>query len=531
MSWNKSIFSYVTWFLYTVLTGLALAGAAGLFCVRAGIAAHWGILFAVILLLAAGNIVFLLGRHRDGLAAFAQRNRKMLRVLEAAAVTLLLIVGVVLRAEGAADVPQSSVYFDRARVAEGQRIPHMAHGAVYYYLGLLRGVFLLVGNHFQAGVWLQILLQLAGFILLYFVIRNLTDSIAAMVVLAFCTCGPYMVRSAGALSPEPLFSLLFLGVFWLVAAGAGGRRNLVLLFLLGVPIAFCCYLDIMGIMLLFFAVAVVFLGRKAEPGRGRKAMAAFFCVSGTALGFFATACLDALVSGRKLGEVLLAWWLLYRPDGFRLPTVAAPAEGGTEGAVIAVLLTLGVFSFWCDRERERMSIWVIAAVGMAAAACTGIFTEEMPGYGSMYLSLAVLAGIGIGQCLGGTKEAAAEYGAAEGAALPGTETQDCPAEEGEGGLRKESSEEAERAGGQAPSEAPQEPRQKEAGGHGGVKMAEQKEVSPQENKAGEKQVRYIENPLPLPKKHEKRVLDFPVRTAGEQDDFDYPVCDEDDFDI
>ena len=48
---------------------------------------------------------------------------------------------------------------------------------------------------------------------------------------------------------------------------------------------------------------------------------------------------------------------------------------------------------------------------------------------------------------------------------------------------------------------------------------------------GEKQIQYIENPLPLPKKHVKRVLDYPCRPAAEEDDFDYPVSEEDDFDI
>ena len=37
---------------------------------------------------------------------------------------------------------------------------------------------------------------------------------------------------------------------------------------------------------------------------------------------------------------------------------------------------------------------------------------------------------------------------------------------------------------------------------------------------GKKEIRFLENPLPLPRKHEKRVLGY-----------DYQVADEDDFDI
>ena len=45
-----------------------------------------------------------------------------------------------------------------------------------------------------------------------------------------------------------------------------------------------------------------------------------------------------------------------------------------------------------------------------------------------------------------------------------------------------------------------------------------------------KQVKYIENPLPLPRKHKKRVMEYP-RHISEEDDFDHPVDENDDFDI
>ncbi len=41
----------------------------------------------------------------------------------------------------------------------------------------------------------------------------------------------------------------------------------------------------------------------------------------------------------------------------------------------------------------------------------------------------------------------------------------------------------------------------------------------------------IENPLPLPKPHQKKVLDYPVGDSDDGDDFDYEVDENDDFDI
>lgn len=43
--------------------------------------------------------------------------------------------------------------------------------------------------------------------------------------------------------------------------------------------------------------------------------------------------------------------------------------------------------------------------------------------------------------------------------------------------------------------------------------------------------RFIENPLPLPKKHEKREVDYKIKGGKTEDDYDYFVADDDDFDI
>ena len=61
-------------------------------------------------------------------------------------------------------------------------------------------------------------------------------------------------------------------------------------------------------------------------------------------------------------------------------------------------MAFGLFSFWGDKKEERMSVWVLGAVGVAAAECWGIFTEEQPGAFFLYLLVVMLAGIGFGQC-------------------------------------------------------------------------------------------------------------------------------------
>nr|WP_305142054.1 hypothetical protein [uncultured Acetatifactor sp.] len=57
-----------------------------------------------------------------------------------------------------------------------------------------------------------------------------------------------------------------------------------------------------------------------------------------------------------------------------------------------------------------------------------------------------------------------------------------------------------------------------------------KEELKRENENTVHKVHFLENPLPVPKKHVKRVMDYPLRSALE-DDFDFTVAEEDDFDI
>ena len=60
-------------------------------------------------------------------------------------------------------------------------------------------------------------------------------------------------------------------------------------------------------------------------------------------------------------------------------------------------------------------------------------------------------------------------------------------------------------------------------------LPEEAEPLPEETVEMEK-IRLIENPLPLPKKHVPKVLDYKLDN-DEEGDFDYPVADDDDFDL
>lgn len=560
MSWKKNAFSYLIWFVYTVLIGVGLMGVADFLCTEMGLAFYWGAAFVFLYGLLVWGMVLFLRRFARAHLADADRKREHLLVLEGLALLLLLGAGIALRAGGVEGAAQSSVYYEMARVAAGQKIPQTVHGAVYFYVQMLHAVFGLLGNHFQAGLWFQIVLQIGAMAALYFTLRRLAGTVAALVTFGFGMCAPYMVQSALVLSPDMLYFLLLavsgaalaaLGgeketaggrSFGSEASGEGkGRRRadrtsgglrLPAFFLMGIVAAVCCYMDIMGLALLFAALAMVFCRRKAVPGPGRKAAAAAVCVLGAILGFGACVLADAFLSGKTVAGVAQAWLRLYEPGGFRLPVVmeeagadavrsVLPAGGtwpvlssgsGAEGALLLALMAFGVFSFWCDRRNERISVCVLTAGGIALASCYGIFTEEMPGFFVLYLLFALLAGLGLGQCFHvpygaeAGKEAAAEIDDEEEADGGATVLPDAEGSGDSLGHRRRTRHQAD---GAEDSQSPQG-------------AAEE---------AGQREVRYLENPMPLPKKHVKRVLDYGLKSTAEDDDFDFSVAEDDDFDI
>lgn len=522
MSWRKSWFSYLVWFVYAVAAGGALAVLSAARCAEAGVGAYWGILAAVLYMAVSGGIVFLLGHLSAMETARTERNRVLWLVVEAALVVLFLALGFYLRVRGMDGAEQASEYYDAAKVVAGQGIPQISHGAHYLYLQALNGVFLLVGNYFSAGVWFQVILQMAGAVFLFFAVRKLAGAGAALSALGFCMCAPYMIRISLALSPEMLYFVILALAAALTAAGCGRRLQPVVFLFTGALAAVCAYLDVMGILLLPLGWSMAFCLREEAAEVKTKAAAIALSVAGAVLTACGCILADSLWSGKAFQSVAGAWIRLYAPEHFRLPVAVGGADSGMEGLVLFCLLALGIFSFWRDRGRDRIALCVAYVCVVMLGSCYGIFTEEMPGFYCLYLLFAILAGIGIEQCVQAVPAGARRSAVREQpGGMPGTErlmAAEDPDVQKEKELQKEFRQERE--------DGQENFRQ--------AKESQEQAVSAQDQEksaAGGKKTNYIDNPLPLPKKHEKKVMDYTLQNIPEDDDFDYSVAEDDDFDV
>ena len=104
---------------------------------------------------------------------------------------------------------EEAAYFDAAMVAEGADIPQITHGAVYFYLQVLRLLFLVAGNKWMAGIYLQIALQLAACVILYLGVKRLSGGFPALIMAAFLMLSPHQILQGLVYSPVMLYLCVY----------------------------------------------------------------------------------------------------------------------------------------------------------------------------------------------------------------------------------------------------------------------------------------------------------------------------------
>jgi len=281
----------------------------------------------------------------------------------------------------------------------------------------------------------------------------------------------------------------------LIAAGYSAGDYSILFLFQGILAGGMCYLDVAGVLLLLLGLGVIFnFGR--ECFRLRKVIIkTALVVFGFVIGFLACLFADASLCARGFGEVFEAWGKLYRAEAFHLPVTVAESVSVLESFLLILGMALGIYGFWRDKKRDYMGVYTVCVCLILAGSCYGVFTDEMPGSLYLFLFFAIMAGISVEECLR-------------------------PMPERIEGLAQEMDGEAEKTDGkEEESESIAEGFDREAEGL--------------EGKAEEinRKVKLIENPLPLPKKHVKRTMDYSIKTVGEDDDFDIKIAEEDDFDL
>lgn len=510
MNYKKGILSVVLWFIYAIIAGTGLVGTTMVMLPEGG-SRLVGLVIAGVWLAVTGLVVFLLHRFLQAKWTQSAENSGQVKLISEGLIAVALIaVGIALRVREIMlyDISGEggNIWFEAVKVTETTRIPQVVHGAVYFYLQVLHGLLVFLGNKMTAALALQLVLQILTGIFLYFAVRKFTGTVAAVAAMGYWMLCPFLSETV-LLGPEPLYRLLWMIGLCVCTETLDGFRQrgdipgirfLSGFFLSGIAIGILGYLDITGLLLLLVVLSVLFLETNKPIKLLRRIGACMLGLFGTAVTFLTCIALDAVCSGKQMENVLIAWWKVFSPGRFSWIALCEHPTAQAEelykiitvimAVSIATIFTIGVFSYWCHKKLERQSVWMLLVLTMMVLSGFGMTGKDMPGNTLLYLLLAVTAASGIQAVLPYASTALQEAGSISEETIDDVTVGNRPKKQ-----------------------------------QVNIQDLEYEDL-PKETSS----VKLIENPLPVPKKHVPKVLDY--KLADTDGDYDYPVADDDDFD-
>ncbi len=428
---------------------------------------------------------------------------KRAKLVETVIIAVVFVSGVALRIMFLKNVGDEASYYTLASV-DGQPLTGVAHGAQQIYLCLLRGLFLVLGNRYMAGIILQMVLQLLMAFVWYFAVRKMAGQIASFVLFAGIMLLPQSIHMGLVYSPKMLYLLLF-GIVLLLMSGFWNRfcvqselkwYSWLQTIVLGIGIGTMIYLDITGmvlILLLLFALAVQSKPVEEPYTQVQKLMqillALLVCVA-TLIGMFL---LETLVKGGTLIAATDRWFDLFVCKG--LPSlkglsgmISFDLSNSITAIAAAAILFMAALAFWIHKRKEMQMPWFSVAVVLTVLYTCNFCDAGMQCDYMFVMTILLMAGVGVRAIF----------------------------------MEKDNE-----------SIAPKVvAKQKEKTVEKSVeKVIESPVEKTVESPVQERKINYIENPLPLPKKHTKRTMGYRLEVPPEAMKFDVEVSDNDDFDI
>ena len=512
MTYRKTWLSYILWALFTCLAGAMLAAYGTLFWqqIIGYEISYYLIIFLIMLLLLILCCYVLI---RKVLMPFAYRHRistHKSRLWENIIACALVLAGILYRIglcmESSADRIVETEVYQNAVVGAGEYIEPIRHKFSFLYMICLSGCMSFLGNKPVVGVWLQIVIQSATLVLSYVLIKKIAGRIPALALLLVLGFSPAYVEEIFILTPECLFLLIYLISIYVTVGyvkdycyreGGKAARIAAVLFA-GIMIGILGYIDPVMFTLVVFLSGII-TGKDCR----RKNSVFLFVLSivMVVLVFVGILTVDAYLWGREISESAAAWGNNINYGSFALNAFVMPYMESFfwEGFLLVIISALLIMSFWNRRKLQNCTPWIALLLFMM----TGISPYQL----QFLFIWSILAGIGLQQCfeperskavlkiLEDGKQIEAEETVAEQTVFEQTETTVLETE-----VKKVS-----------------------------MPVAKKK-LKPEESEKTET-VKLIENPLPLPKRHEKREMDYQYQVTEDKMKFDVEISDRDDFDI
>ena len=455
-------------------------------------------------------------------------------------------------------------YYELAMIKINDTLPSLQHTGSYVYIYVLSFVMRILGNKVFSAVVLQFVLQMITILFLYFGMRRLAGVIPAVVssvVFAFAYSNCALLFEADA---QCLVFFLFAvavyftaGLFELYRKDVGSARLVFRIILAALFSGLCCFLKPYCMMLLLFGVALGLQDSEWYNGKTKACLFLSYIIATIAVGFvFFT--ITAVANDVDLAMVISDWfavlkdakaihYALYFPEDVFRTTL--------EGVVLACLVFLNLPGYHVWDTAKQIPFLILLVLAPVPFCTMGTLEYDLF---SLWI-WGALAGIGLQLMLSPKVVAEQETPVEEPEKEPLAAEKSPVAEnssvaeipqdveeitsvdktfleeknEAEEDIFFDEKAEAEESASLEEEPAAEEEAIFKEAADVRVSISTENDSNPEENSLLEttsKPVQYLHNPLPVPKKHVKRVADYKVNVV-EDDDFDFDIHENDDFDF
>ena len=398
----------------------------------------------------------------------------------------------------------SAMYYDMAVVTENGFAAPSDYGISDMYVMLLSIVLSFLGNKVVSAIFLQIVLQMVGMILVYAVTRKLAGRMPACLAVLYLAGSEAVLSMLVYFEPDWLYFVLYMAGTLLAASFVKSycenriAKPLAVIgaAVVGAVIGGLAYLDMTGLSLLA-VILIVAVGKKRRredvPVRNGAVISTvvFLTVSAVcAAVWFGAVDAVSYAKGTDLySEVMDRLWACYNSSFFFTGRNPYYYDIYLIG-VLVVPASFLIFEYFRSGREQNYMPWILLCL-LAAPTPLTLYGEHGFGILSLYV-WAVLAGLGLQNCMFGGRAKVMQ------AMIEGINTAAKKAVESEQAADMQAAVETQEA-----------------------ENMKNKTVRPA----------YIENPLPLPKKHEKKEMDYQYNVEEKDMRYDVDVPAGDDFDV
>ena len=441
-------------------------------------------------------------------------------------------------------------YYELAMIKINDTLPSLTHTGSYWYIFVLSFAMRILGNKVFSAVVLQFTLQMLTILFLYLGMRRLAGVIPAIVSsivfsVAYSNCVLLFEADAQCLVFFLFTVAIYFvsGLFELYRKDVGSAGLVFRIIMAALFSGLCCFAEPYCMMILLFGVALALQDSEWYTGKTKACLFLSYTIVTVAV------CLVFFTLTAALNDVDLAMaisdWVTsltdVKPIHYALYFEENAFRTTAEGVVLVCLAFLNLPGYHVLERAKQIPFLILLVLAPVPFCTMGILEYDLF---SLWI-WAALAGIGLQFMVSSRTVSVAadekmESETEKKEAVP-VETSD----ESQEDIPVVTLDELQSEVLSENTDVFQEDIfAEDREDHEEELLTDSQEVYDKENGAeddtasmeeaveqeGPKPVKYLHNPLPVPKKHVKRVADYSVHVV-EDDDFDFDTFEDDDFDL